>query len=196
MSRLKGLGGMKLKKLSIEQIEKVYTERMKEDFPPAELKPLGIIKQCLDKDAYECLGLFDGESMQGYAFLLKRENDYLIDYLAVCPECRNEGIGGKLLGRLGEYLAEAESIIAEVEDPAFEEDDEKRVLCKRRMEFYYRNGFEDTGVKAVCFGVHFILIETGVNAVHSKEQIKELYLKHYRFMLPDEVFSKNVEITE
>ena len=64
------------------------------------------------------------------------------------------------------------------------------------MEFYYRNGFEDTGVKAVCFGVHFILIETGVNAVHSKEQIKELYLKHYRFMLPDEVFRKNVEITE
>ena len=97
---------------------------------------------------------------------------------------------GKISIDLTEYKGELNITVA------FEEDDEKRFLCKRRMEFYYRNGFEDTGVKAVCFGVHFILIETGVNAVHSKEQIKELYLKHYRFMLPDEVFRKNVEITE
>ncbi len=185
---------MQLKKLSIIQIEKVYMERMKEDFPPAELKPLSIIKQCLDKGAYECLGLFDGEDMLGYAFLLKHGKDYLIDYLAVYPNHRNEGVGGTMLGMLSEYLLEAESIIGEIEDPAFEENDEKRVLCKRRMEFYYRNGFKDTGVKALCFGVHFIIIETGANAVHSEERIKELYLKHYRFMLPDAVFRKNVEI--
>ena len=99
-----------------------------------------------------------------------------------------------MLGMLSEYLSEAESIIGEIEDPAFEENDEKRVLCKRRMEFYYRNGVKDAGVKALCFGVHFIIIETGANAVHSEERIKELYLKHYRFMLPDAVFRKNVEI--
>ena len=78
---------------------------MKIDFPPSELKPLSMIYDAIERGIYECLGLMDGTDIVGYAYLIRKGDDYLIDYLAVCPDRRNAGLGSEMLRLLGEYLA-------------------------------------------------------------------------------------------
>lgn len=184
---------MKLSSLNKKQIETIYQERMKIDFPPSELKPLSMIYDAIEQGIYECLGLMDETDIVGYAYLIRKEDDYLIDYLAVYPDRRNAGLGGEMLRLLGEYLAQADSIIGEVENPEFAEDEADRKLQTRRYGFYMRNGFRDSGVRVTCFGVPFILIEMGKHT-HTEDEMRKLYEQHYRSVLSAERFAKHVII--
>lgn len=76
---------MKLSSLNKKQIETIYQERMKIDFPPNELKPLSMIYDAIERGIYECLGLMDGTDIVGYAYLIRKGDDYLIDYLGSLP---------------------------------------------------------------------------------------------------------------
>ena len=67
--------------------------------------------------------------------------------------------------------AQAKSIIGEVENPEFAKSEEDRRIQTRRFEFYMRNGFRDTGVRAACFGVPYIIIEMGQGPAHTAEEI-------------------------
>ena len=62
---------MKLSSLNKKQIETIYQERMKIDFPPSELKPLSMIYDAIERGIYECLGLMDGTDIVGYAYLIR-----------------------------------------------------------------------------------------------------------------------------
>ena len=84
---------MRLDRLTKEQVKAVYDKRMKADFPSNELKPLGMIEKAVAHGSYECLGLIGGKEIAGYVFLIRHGEDYLVDYLATCPERRNKGLG-------------------------------------------------------------------------------------------------------
>lgn len=183
---------MRLDRLTREQVEKVYQERMKEDFPPNELKPLAMINKAVEQGIYECFGLMDGEEIAGYVFLIKQGEDYLVDYLATYPERRNRGLGREMIRLLGEYLADAKSIIGEVENPEFAINEVDKELQTRRFGFYMRNGCRGTGVRVTCFGVPYIILEMGQGLVHTAEEIKTLYERHYKAILPKDLFEKNV----
>ena len=180
---------MRLQKLSLDQVRLIYNERMLVDFPDNERKPLNMIVKALSQGSYECLGLFDDQRLVGYAFLVKRENDYLVDYLAVYPEQRNKGMGGKLLHLLGESFCNADNIIIEVEDPDDAEEEAEKKTRIRRKSFYMRNGCQDTGLKVECFGVIYLLLTLGSTSCGN---LLELYLSFYRKMLPKAMFEKNV----
>ncbi|MBQ6230500.1 MAG: GNAT family N-acetyltransferase [Eubacterium sp.] len=183
---------MRLVHLSKTEITQLYNDRMVEDFPPDELKPLDRILDALDKGFYECLGMIEEKSILGYAFMVKHEKDYLVDYIAICSERRNEGLGGQLLRLFNEYLSEAASIIGEVENPEYTEDEELRSLQSRRIDFYLRNGLRNTGVTVTCFDVPYIILEMDRKNNHSEDEIKELYRMHYKKMLPDKMYRENV----
>ncbi len=183
---------MKLLTLSKADIEKLYAERMTKDFPKDELKPLKMIFAAMDRGEYECLGLYDGDDILGYIFLVKHGNDYLIDYFAVDSQHRNEGIGGKSLQILSEYLVDADTVILEIENPDFAENEEQREIQSRRQGFYLRNGLEKTGVTVKCFGVPFAILEMVVNERHSDDVIGEIYRMHYRKLLPDKMYRDNI----
>ena len=183
---------MRLISLSKEEVKDIYNNRMVMDFPRDELKPLSIIYNALDKGEYACLGLTEGEKILGYAFLAKGGGDYLVDYLAVDSKRRNEGLGGCMLRLMREMLHEADSVILEVEDPDFAEDEEQRTLRRSRMAFYLRNGLEETGVTARCFGVPFIILEMGIRSRHSDDRIRELYKEHYKRLLPEKMYKENI----
>ena len=146
---------MKLEYISKAMTEKIYKERMVEDFPEDELKPLGVILKAIELGKYECLELFDGETMIGYVFLVKLDRNYLVDYLAVFPHTRNAGAVGVMVNLLAEYLRDADNIIVEVEDPEYEENEDQKEIQSRRLAFYIRNGCSDTGLKVKTFGVPF-----------------------------------------
>lgn len=183
-----------LELLTKEEIEKIYKEHMVIDFPADELKPLPMIYKAMDAGKYECYGLKDDGEICGYCFLVKLGKDYLGDYIATYPEIRNKGLGAELVHHMAEMLKDAHSLIMEVEDPEFAETEEDRILQTRRLNFYLRNGVIDTGVKARCFGVPFKILEIVTSHPHSKEELQDLYRRHYAAVLPKEMFEKNVEI--
>lgn len=177
-------------RLNDKQIEYVYNNFMKKDFPPDELKPLSFIKKAINENIYTCYGLFCERIITGYLFLekLKDTDDYLVDYLAVVPEYRNKGLGSEILKLLIEKLPDAKSILVEVEDPDYAENEDDRILQTRRYGFYIRNGFKDTSLRAKCYGVPFRIIETGKNLMHTKEETEKLYRMHYKAMWPRKMY--------
>ncbi len=183
---------MQLVELDIAQVERIYRERLIYDFPRDEQKPLNVILKAMEKGLYLCLGLRDENDIAGYVFLVKKDKDYLIDYLAVNPERRNAGIGGKLLLLLMEYFADADNVLLEVEDPDKCDDIEEKVLQARRRAFYLRNNCRDTGIRVLCFQVPFQILVLGENKTKDLNYLKELYLSFYRMILPKEVFEENI----
>lgn len=182
---------MELLKLSLEQVCSVYNTRMVNDFPDDELKPLDIILKSIQDDYYDCYGLFD-EMLVGYVFVIRHDQDYLIDYLAIYPSKRNKGYGSLLIQLLKEKLSNANSILGEVENPEFSNHDEEKKIQTKRLHFYLSNGFVDTNVNVLVFGVQYRLIE--VLNVHSKEEVRNIYAMHYKSMLSKEMFENNMLI--
>jgi GNAT superfamily N-acetyltransferase len=184
---------MHLKTLTKDQLSDLYNDRMREDFPPSELKPLFVILDAVDKGIYEALGLYDGEEIVGYFCLVKQGNDYLVDYLAIYPEKRNGGIGSILVKLLSEHMDSTGNIIGEVEDPKYARNDDDRKLRIRRMDFYLRNGCFDTGVRAKCFGVEFIILRMGKKKLE-KQKCWDIYSAIYRSILPKDMYDENIEL--
>lgn len=183
---------LRLELLNKTQVENIYTERMVIDFPKTELKPLDILYKAIDKGIYEPLGLFDEDNLIGYTFLVKNNHDYLVDYLAVSPNQRNLGSGGIMVRLLPDHLKDAETIIAEIENPEYAENEDDRVLQTRRFGFYTRNGCSDTGLRVRCFGVPFMILRWGKKENEDLDSLWNLYQSFYRIMLPKDMFKKNI----
>lgn len=184
---------MQMQLLTKKQVRQLY-HRMKKDFPRNELKPLGMILRAIDNKQYECYGFVDEADILGYAFFVRCDNDYLFDYLAIDERRRNQNLGTQFLSLIHEHFREASSVIGEVEDPDTAVSEENRQLRTRRLNFYLRNGVINTGVKAQAFGVDFQLLEMKLGQAHSRDEIGELYKKHYRCMLPEKIFAKYIHV--
>lgn len=196
---------MKLINLTLEQVAFNYNQHMCEDFPPVELKPLKNILMALANDIYLCLGLVDDDyqnlpdsqdlKLYGYAYLIKVGSDYLIDYLAIRPSYRDQGLGSELLRLIGSRLEDATSILVEVEDPSKSSSPDELKTRFRRLSFYLNNGLINTNVNALCFTVPYRILEfTNVPRLHSPDEIKELYRLIYKTMLPPKMYEENIEV--
>ena len=183
---------MTIVQLTRDQVADIYQTHLCQDFPPDERKTLDILLKAMDVGKYECYALTENELL-GYAFFVKLERDYLLDYLAIVRGKRDLGLGSVFLEKLFHQLKNADSMIVEVEEPSSGKNEAERTLRNRRKAFYLRNGFSDTNVNAEVFGVNFRLLEPS-NKPHSQEEIKELYLRHYQAVLPPKVFETQVKI--
>ncbi len=184
---------MNLKRLNEKQISKLYKEHMINDFPKDELKPLNMILESVKNGFYDCLGLFENEKMVGYTFMVKLDNSYLIDYIAIFSELRNKGIGTSLLNIIDDYLETADRIVGEVEDPTNTEDMSQKELQNRRLNFYLRNNCRDTKLRVECFGVRYIILEAGNKHCRDKDEAWMLYEGFYKRFLTEEKFNRNIQ---
>ena len=77
---------MEFKPMDKQEIRNWYGREFTETFPPNEQKPLAFILELVDAGRYTLLGLYDGETLLGYASL-QTHPDYpgyvLLDYLGV-----------------------------------------------------------------------------------------------------------------
>jgi GNAT superfamily N-acetyltransferase len=96
--------------------------------------------------ARDCYLAVDAGELLGFAVVLPLAAYPVafLEYLAVAPEARNAGIGGCILTRMRQRLAETvnpkfEGVLFEVDQPE-DADGSERELRRRRIAFYQRHG--------------------------------------------------------
>lgn len=188
-------GLFRIETLKLEQIRELYAERLTQDFPPDELKPLSRIERALKRGEYVCYGATDAGSILAYAFFVVAGNQALFDYFAVAEDLRGRGIGSRFLRALIEdILADMDTVLLEVDDPGCADSAEEASLRTRRLAFYLRNGLSDTGVTAEIYHVFFRILSLPVGRKPSQEKTRRVYAGLYRRILPESLFSRYVVI--
>lgn len=178
---------MTLKFLTAEQGYEIFQKDMFRDFPEDEIKPWDVILRMVNAGEYDLLAAFEDDIMVGYAWIFRPETEaVLIDYLAVLPQFRGTGVGTRMLSALGkQYCAGDKRLLLESEYP---ETAPEPSVARRRLGFYARAGFCDTGVQVLLFGVRFCILSLGEDKA-GKDHMEQLY----RAMFPGEFFHHAVQ---
>lgn len=124
-------------------------------FPASERKPFGIIYSMHRKGKTDLWCIRTDNRFSGFASTVNGDALVLLDYLAVDPRCRGEGIGTAAL-RLFLAAYPGQGVFVEIEDTAFPGADQSVRL--RRKQFYRNCGMEDLQVTAQVFGVNMELL--------------------------------------
>lgn len=135
-------------KKQLELISELYHEA----FPASERKPFALIKRFMHRGLMDVLAI-SGDRFLGLAILFRHEHLVLLDYFAIMPDERSQGIGGEVLELIRKRYPD-NRIVLEIEDGEDEE-------MLRRRQFYLRNGFTETGIRITLFGVPMALLIDG-----------------------------------
>lgn len=177
-----------------EEITALYETHMRRDFPPSELKHLSSILHMVQKGHYDVLGAYQDDELVAYALLYcpKGRGASLLDYLAVMPHLRGNGIGSALLDELRRYYAaDHDVLLIECERPKAAPDEEE---ARKRIRFYTRAGAQLTNVRIWLFDVEYsILVLPCADCVPEKDWAEQM-LAMYREMLPDHLYERNVRL--
>ena len=148
---------MELRPVSGAALEDWYRRELTEAFPPNERKPLEDIRTLMARGRYEVWGLFEGDTLLGYATLWMEPADkscILLDYLGVTAARRNGGLGRQIVRMLAEKLEGKSLLLIEAERPVEGADPAENTLRQRRLAFYERCGFVAAYDMATC-GMRF-----------------------------------------
>lgn len=179
---------MEIRKLSLTEMKSLYTERMKQDFPPDELRPFHSIARLTDAGAYTSFGCFE-EGPAAYATFATAAQGtaVLLDYFAVDASRRGQGIGSRSLARLGEKMrgGSASFFMIEVESLESAKTPEQTEERTRRIRFYEGCGCVATGVYSWLFGVEYrILIFPLTGTLPSDDTVQAALEQVYHTIVP------------
>lgn len=183
-----------LKILDEAQIVALYESSLKRDFPPSELKSLSAILSMMRKGRYDVLGALDGETLVAYALMYcpGDRRVVLLDYLAVEPQMRNQGVGSALLLQLRDYYrASADVLMIECERPKSAPDEAE---ARKRIHFYTRAGAILTNVRIWLFDVEYSILALPCSEAAPQADWAELMLSMYQQMLPKALYEQNVRL--
>ena len=162
---------LSIKRLTPDEIKSLYNSRMKDDFPPGELRPYDSLIRLLEQGRYITLAYkSDGSESGGckpdeimaYAFFIYQPESrtVLLDYYAVSKARRGTGIGGEFISRFREIFApmDADHILLEVENPDMAENSEDLEVRNRRIHFYEKNGCRMSHVRSRLLSVDYSIM--------------------------------------
>lgn len=184
---------MDLKQLSDEDIKEIYINHMIVDFPAEELKPLDVIQKLIKRKNYICYGFYDNEELFSYTFLATSKSYLLIDYYSVCAKYRNKGIGSKFLNVLKNTCKNYKGIIVEVESIESAPNQTEKIIRKRRIDFYKKNGMRMTNISCDLFNVNYSIMCL-CNANLEDSCVYEGLKSIYKEIIPSRLYSENVNI--
>ncbi|MDO5409036.1 MAG: hypothetical protein Q4F21_01110 [Lachnospiraceae bacterium] len=179
---------MMIRKQSLEEMKEIYDGMMIRHFPEDEIKPFRVIEKGYREGRYICYGLYaDSEPGKclAYAWMcdILEENWILLDYYAVTESLRGQGVGSWFLKQIlsGSYTQDM-PVIIEVEDPDYAADEKEKEKQLRRIDFYLRNGVQETEIRAQVFQVHYsIMVALGQKErqTFEEESLKNAYFVFY-----------------
>jgi len=202
------MNAMFIQSLRPDEISHVYKTHLKRDFPSNELKPLFVIKNHLRHHFYQVFGLFSGDEpaagkrpdlggLLAYACFFgssRPESLLLLDYFAVVPAARQQGLGSRFLEQLQEHLTTIKGIAAEVESIGATADEVERTQRQRRLAFYQKAGFRHTAVQGHIFSVDYDLVYRPVQSDLEDIALFDSLQTLYREMLPKAMFDLNIHL--
>lgn len=179
---------MTITPLTIDQIKNIYNSLIQEDFPADEIKPFSVICSLFEKGQYSAYGLFDNDKLLGYAFFCKDNNsDYvLLDYYAIVKDCRKSGLGSYFLSELKQTLSDCAGILIEAEAIIETEPHDKQEICRRRQEFYFRNGCVRLNATVMLHSARLDALILPCDTQWTKQQAFDALCSIYSQMLPDD----------
>lgn len=183
---------LRFKILTLEEIRDVYYSDMIHQFPDRERRSYGNIAAMVKKGMYAGYGLYDDTGLCAYALaaLFPNRHTVLLDYLAAVRDRKGQGFGSEILSRLRSQFGKTDRILIETEDPDALEGAEKDI-ARRRLGFYARNGYRETGVQIFLFSVWYRLYEAYEQEEPDCELIG-LMENVYRTIVPAALYEKNV----
>ena len=148
---------MEIKQLGLSQIRELYETRMREDFPPSELRPWRSIEELTLQGNYRCFGCEEQGKILAYAAFARCPEAALLDYYAVDAALRGQGIGQKFLGGLRDKGRDfgAPFVLLEVESVETAQSPQEEETRRRRIRFYEHCGCGKSGVYTHLFGVEY-----------------------------------------
>jgi len=145
-----------------------------EAFPAFERKPFSLIRS-MQKKGKSDVWYFEKEGIfAGLVFTINSEDVILVDYLAIAPNRRGEGIGSKIIAQLCQHYAN-KGIFVEIES-VFDICDNLQERL-RRKQFYLRNGMIPMKMMVVLFGVEMELL--GINCQLTYDEYYSFYKDNY-----------------
>lgn len=185
---------MEIKLLSKQVVCAVYQIHMTRDFPSSELKPLSAILGMLEAGRYQVYGCYEGERLIAYACLCRSTSGktLLLDYYAVLPAFRSQGVGSAFLTSLREIGGDYRGIVLEIEAVEFAKSEEERALRQRRKSFYLRCGVQETDIFCEVYDVDYqILFFPFTSQWDNALAFSELD-SFYRSFIPQNLYLKKV----
>ena len=184
---------MKLEKLSPLRLTAVYYRHLVYDFPVEERRPLYKIFRLMMLDRYDFYAMRDGKELLAYGAVARAGEDMMLDYLAVCRGKRGQGHGTRMLALLEREFA-GKAVFVEVEDPDIPCSEEERRIRLRRLRFYQRSGFRDSGVRCDVYGVDFMILFRGpeMSAGEAHRRLDRIY----RAIFTPKAYDEHIRYTE
>ncbi len=179
---------MKIETIGAGELKSLYDARLREDFPPSELRPYSNMKYLLDLGAYRCFVYREQKELLGYALFAVWEGAALLDYLAVTPSQRGKGVGTRFLRELKPIASDfgAAYGLIEAENPDRARTPEQLEERRRRLRFYAGCGCRPSGVFSLLFGVEYQILvwPFSEDARPSPEEVKASLDSLYRLIVP------------
>lgn len=149
--------------LTTDELEQLYLNDMRRDFPVGELKPLSTLLNSNAAGVSHTWGVYDGDALAAYLSMVRPTGSKIsqLDYFAVVPAYRAAGLGAQLLASLPAHEPGADVIIIESENP---NDALDFAIARRRLGFYSRCGAVDTGWLECLFGSWFRVLRLNCGA--------------------------------
>ena len=165
--------------LTEQEINIVYEQHMKRDFPPEELPPFPPAMELIASGEGWFYGIFDKEDLAAYIQVLKPEvcTYALLNYYAVLPSYRNQGLGERLLGELSVRLPKVQGILIEAEIPEKSED---AGIAQRRLGFYERVGAVNTMWQEQVYDAWYYILVKLFDGGELASALKDLQLCYQR----------------
>ena len=127
-------------------------------FPKEERKPFSTIVKKYRQGIFDVWCICRDGKFSGIATTINHGDLILIDYLAVCPQCRSQGIGSAALGLLKDKYV-GKDLLLEIE--SVYEDHPEKAQRLRRKAFYLSCGMMPIKVMICLFGVPMELMSFG-----------------------------------
>lgn len=177
---------------SLEKIEHVYLNFMKDDFPEDELKSLDQIKALYHANHFIMYLAIKDKEIVGYAcFVSVTEKSNLLDYFAVTSSIRGQGIGSEILQWI---LSENSSkcLMIECETPEMAKTEAERKLREKRISFYLQQGILKTKIQTCIIGVPYTVLRNA-NDAYTEYDTRAMLTHLYKTLTPNLEINMNEE---
>ena len=149
-----------IQRLEREEAHRLYLARFREDFVPSELRPWGSILRLMDQGAYSIFACKEAGEILAYAAFIQCPGALLLDYFAVGPARRGQGVGTAFFHGLQKLpaLGQASCLYIEAESLESAPTPQERETRRRRIQFYTRCGCVESPWYAYLFGVEYRIL--------------------------------------